>query len=53
MGGVCTAVKNTLKSHTVKVKEGEDKDEYIITRLDHIKPAINIINIYGGIEDRM
>ena len=53
MGGVCTAVTNSLKPHTVKVKEGENKDEYIITRLGHINPAVNIVNIYGGIEDRM
>ena len=53
MGGVATAVKNALKSHTVKVKEGEKDDEYIITRLGHTTPAINIINIYGGIEEIM
>ena len=53
MGGVATAVHNHLKSHTIKVKEGENKDEFIITRLDHINPPLNIINVYGGIEDRM
>ena len=37
----------------MKVKEGENDDEYIITRLGHTNPAINIINIYGGIEDKM
>ena len=53
MGGVATMVKNHLKSHTIKVKEGEDNDEFLITRLDHTNPPINIINIYGGIEERM
>ena len=53
MGGVCTAVKNSLKPHTVKVQEGADKDEYLVTRIDNVKPAINIVNVYGGQESRM
>ena len=53
MGGVCTAVENYLKPKTVTVKEGENDDEYVITRLEHVKPAINIVNVYGGIESRM
>ena len=53
MGGVCTAVKNELKPYTVKIKEGADNDEYLVTRIDKIKPAINIINVYGGQESRM
>ena len=36
----------------VKVKEGRYDDEYIITRLDHVIPAINIVNIYGQQESR-
>ena len=53
MGGVCTAVKNELKPYTVKIKEGADNDEYLVTRIDKIKPAINIINVYGGQESKM
>ena len=53
MGGVATAVQNYLKTHTVKVMEGEEDDEFMITRLDHINPPLNIVNIYGGIETRM
>ena len=53
MGGVCTAVRNEWKPHTVKISEGENEDEYLVTRLDNIKPAVNIINVYGKIEDRM
>ena len=53
MGGAATAVHNYLKSHTIQVKEGEHKDEFIITRLYHINPPINKINAYGRIEDRM
>ena len=46
MGGVATFVKNELKANTLKVKEGEDDEEYLITRLDHVTPPVNIINIY-------
>ena len=53
MGGVATLVANQVKAHAVKVKEGEDDDEFLITRLGHVVPAVNILNIYGGIESRM
>ena len=53
MGGVCTAVENYLKPKTVTVKEGMNDDEYVIIRLEHVQPAINIINIHGGQEIRM
>ena len=52
MGGVATLVDNSLKSNTVKVTEGEKNDEYIITRIDCCKPALNIVNIYGEQEGR-
>ena len=42
-GGICTAVANNLKPFVVKVKEGEDDDEYLITRLDNVHPALNIV----------
>ena len=32
--------------------EGQEGDEYIITRLDHVVPALNIINTYGHQESR-
>ena len=47
MGGVATLVANYLRPNTVKVAEGKDEDEYIITRLDHVYPPINVVNIYG------
>ena len=53
MGGVCTAVKSYLKPYTVKIKEGVDTDEYLVTRIDKVKPAIIIANVYGGQESRM
>ena len=47
MGGVATLVSQTLRPHTVKVAEGREGDEYIISRFGHISPPVNIINIYG------
>ena len=32
--------------------EGQEEDEYIITRLDHVFPPLNIVNIYGQQESR-
>ena len=52
MGGVSTAVTDDLKPYAVKVKEGEDEDEFLITRLEHVTPPINIVNVYGEIESR-
>ena len=52
MGGVATMVDDHLKSNTVKVSEGVDDDEYIITRIDKCSPALNIVNIYGEQEGR-
>ena len=48
-----TVIANYLKPHTVKVTEGKEWDEYIITRLGNVVPAVNIINIYGHQESRM
>ena len=46
-------MSNQVKCHALKVKEGEGDDEFIITRLDHVVPAVNILNVYGGTEGRM
>ena len=51
-GGVSTAVANHLVHNTMKVAEGTDEDEYIITRIDKTIPAVNIVNIYGTQESR-
>ena len=34
------------------MKKGRESDEYIITRLDHVTPPKNIVNIYGQQESR-
>ena len=51
-GGVATVLSNYLQLNAVKVAEGRLDDEYIITRFDHVVPAVNIINIYGQQESR-
>ena len=52
MGGVSTSVKEELKTHTVNIKEGDNDDEFIIICINHVKPAICIINWYGEQECR-
>ena len=52
MGGVSTSYQNYLRQHAVKVSENSEVDEYLVTRLDNVKPALNIFNIYGKIENR-
>ena len=39
-------------SHAIKVKEGQDTDEFVITRHSQFDPPINIINVYGESECR-
>ena len=51
-GGVATLVTSSLRSSSVKVGEGRHGDEYIVTRLGHIQPALNIVNVYGENEKR-
>ena len=51
-GGVSTVVANHLKRSTMKVTEGKEDDEYIVTRFENTVPALNIINIYGTQESR-
>ena len=52
MGGVATAIKNEEKMFTIKVDEGMNKDEFILTRHSQFTPPINILNVYGEIESR-
>ena len=51
-GGVSTVIANHLKHSALKVKEGEDDDEYIITGFDNTIPALNIVNVYGSQESK-
>ena len=52
MGGIATLVYNRLKPNTTKIGEGIISDEYNLIRLDHVKPALNIINYYGAQQSR-
>ena len=38
---------NTFKDCTVEAGQGEDEDEYLVTRLECFSPALIIINCYG------
>ena len=46
-GGAATAVRQNYQDSAVGVCEGEDDDEFIITRIDAFSPALCIINSYG------
>ena len=45
-------VAKHLGSNAVRAGEGRHGDKYIITRLNHVQSAINIVNIYGENESR-
>ena len=52
MGGVATCVNKKDSDSVLMTKEGEDKDEYIITRHSQFLRPINVINVYGEQENR-
>ena len=52
MGGVATAVKEEDSKDVIKIAEGADDDEFIITRHSQFLVPINIMNIYGETESR-
>ena len=51
-GGISTSVVNELKQKSVTVKESEEDDEFLVTRLEHCSPALSIINWYGQQEQK-
>ena len=53
MGGVSTSVTDDDKMYAIKVTEGLEKDEYIITRHSNFYNPINVVNIYGEQESRV
>ena len=53
MGGVATFVNANLKDDFMKIKEGDDDDEFLITRHSNFKIALNVINVYGEQEGRV
>ena len=46
-GGIATSVRQSYKDSAVGVSEGEDDDEFLITRIDAFSPALCVINSYG------
>ena len=52
MGGVATYVLDKDAGQTLKVSEGTEGNEYIITRHNQFKNPINVINVYGDVESR-
>ena len=51
--GISTSFASYLKDSSVKVSEDTGGvDEFMVTRLESVEPALNIINIYGAIEER-
>ena len=47
MGGVSVSIKEEETKNSLKISEGKDDNEYIITRHGKFYPAINIVNVYG------
>ena len=46
-GGIATSVADKYKDCAVAAGQGEDEDEYLITRIDCFSPALCVINCYG------
>ena len=51
-GGISTSVTAAMKKYATKVAADNENDEFMVTRLDNVKPAINIVHVYGRIENR-
>ena len=47
MGGIATSIKNVDAMHVLKVTEGENENEFLITQHCQFVVPINIINVYG------
>ena len=46
-GGIASAVHQQFSATSVGVGEGENEDEYLITRVEAFNPALNVIICYG------
>ena len=49
---MCALVKVNDKENTLKIREGKEGKEYVVTRHYQFKVPINILNIYGEQECR-
>lgn len=52
MGGIATSVIDEESGNTLKVTEGKEDNEFLITRHNQFLKPINIINVYGDVESR-
>ena len=41
-GGIATLIANAIKHHATKVVKNNDNEEYLIVRLEHVKPALTL-----------
>ena len=46
-GGIATSVANKYRDCSVEAGQGEDEEEFIITRIECFSPALCVINCYG------
>ena len=46
-GGIATAVSREYRDSAMAAGEGQDDDEFLITRINRFQPALNVINCYG------
>ena len=46
-GGIATSVADRFKDCSVGAGQGEDEDEFLVTRIECFSPALNVINCYG------
>ena len=53
MGRIATGVLDKDASDTLKVSEGSNNNEYMITKHSQFEVPINVINIYGEQEGRV
>ena len=51
-GGIATCIRKNDKGDTIKMYEGEDDLELLVTRHGQYSTPINILNIYGAVESR-
>ena len=51
-GGIATCVRENERLHTLKLTEGDDDLEMIVTRHSQFQTPINIINLYGAVKSR-
>ena len=51
-GGVATAIISADAKYALKVKEGIEGDEFLVTKHTQFAVPINVINVYGEVESR-